>query len=94
MRRGKDLTVIGRCSLLKYAGLAPLMSTVPRLARAAGELAAEKPDYPLRIRTGQVELAPEHIVSTTLADKPGLTHFHCHQQLHMDFGFMALFKYG
>jgi len=27
------------------------------------------------------------------ADNPGLTLFHCHQQLHMDFGFMALFKY-
>ena len=23
-----------------------------------------------------------------------LTLFHCHQQLHMDFGFMALFNYG
>ena len=29
-----------------------------------------------------------------IADNPGLTLFHCHQQLHMDFGFMALFKYG
>jgi FtsP/CotA-like multicopper oxidase with cupredoxin domain len=28
-----------------------------------------------------------------LADNPGLTLFHCHQQLHMDFGFMALFDY-
>jgi FtsP/CotA-like multicopper oxidase with cupredoxin domain len=28
-----------------------------------------------------------------VADNPGLTLFHCHQQLHMDFGFMALFKY-
>lgn len=27
------------------------------------------------------------------ADNPGLTLFHCHQQLHMDFGFMALFGY-
>jgi FtsP/CotA-like multicopper oxidase with cupredoxin domain len=27
------------------------------------------------------------------ADSPGLTLFHCHQQLHMDFGFMALFDY-
>jgi FtsP/CotA-like multicopper oxidase with cupredoxin domain len=25
------------------------------------------------------------------ADNPGLTLFHCHQQLHMDFGFMVLF---
>ena len=27
------------------------------------------------------------------ADNPGLTLFHCHQQLHMAFGFMALFDY-
>lgn len=27
------------------------------------------------------------------ANNPGLTLFHCHQQLHMDFGFMALFEY-
>jgi FtsP/CotA-like multicopper oxidase with cupredoxin domain len=25
-----------------------------------------------------------------VADNPGRTLFHCHQQLHMDFGFMAL----
>jgi FtsP/CotA-like multicopper oxidase with cupredoxin domain len=29
-----------------------------------------------------------------VADNPGLTLFHCHQQLHMDFGLMALFDYG
>ncbi len=29
-----------------------------------------------------------------VADNPGLTLFHCHQQLHMDFGFMALFNYA
>ena len=28
------------------------------------------------------------------ADNPGPTLFHCHQQLHMDFGFMALFDYA
>ncbi len=28
------------------------------------------------------------------ADNPGLTLFHCHQQLHMDFGFMTLFGYS
>jgi FtsP/CotA-like multicopper oxidase with cupredoxin domain len=27
------------------------------------------------------------------ADNPGLTLFHCHQQVHMDFGFMTLFDY-
>jgi FtsP/CotA-like multicopper oxidase with cupredoxin domain len=29
-----------------------------------------------------------------VADNPGLTLFHCHQQLHMDYGFMALFRYA
>ena len=28
-----------------------------------------------------------------VADNPGLTLFHCHQQLHMDYGFMSLFEY-
>jgi FtsP/CotA-like multicopper oxidase with cupredoxin domain len=28
-----------------------------------------------------------------IANNPGLTLFHCHMQLHMDFGFMALFDY-
>jgi FtsP/CotA-like multicopper oxidase with cupredoxin domain len=29
-----------------------------------------------------------------VADNPGLTLFHCHAQLHMDFGFMNLIKYS
>ena len=29
-----------------------------------------------------------------VANNPGLTLFHCHQQLHMDFGFMSLFDYA
>jgi FtsP/CotA-like multicopper oxidase with cupredoxin domain len=29
-----------------------------------------------------------------VADNPGPTLLHCHQQLHMDFGFMALLRYG
>jgi len=29
-----------------------------------------------------------------VADNPGNTLFHCHQQLHMDFGFMSLFEYA
>ncbi|HUE13892.1 MAG TPA: multicopper oxidase domain-containing protein [Planctomycetaceae bacterium] len=58
--------MIDRRSLLKYAGLGSLMGAVPRLARAAGEAVAEKADYTLRIGTGLVELAPDHIVSTTL----------------------------
>ena len=28
-----------------------------------------------------------------VANNPGLTLFHCHRQLHMDFGFMTLFEY-
>jgi hypothetical protein len=28
-----------------------------------------------------------------VVDNPGLTLWHCHQQLHMDFGFMTLFDY-
>jgi FtsP/CotA-like multicopper oxidase with cupredoxin domain len=37
---------------------------------------------------GYQELSVEFV-----ANDPGLTLFHCHQQLHMDFGFMALFDY-
>ena len=58
--------MIDRRSLLKYAGLVPLMGAVPRLARAADEVTSAKADYTLRIGTGLVELAPDHIVSTTL----------------------------
>jgi FtsP/CotA-like multicopper oxidase with cupredoxin domain len=29
-----------------------------------------------------------------VADNPGPTLFHCHQQLHMDFGFTTLFNYA
>jgi len=57
--------MIDRRSLLKYAGLVPFILTEPRLASAADE-ATEKAGYTLRIATGLVELAPEHIVSTTL----------------------------
>jgi FtsP/CotA-like multicopper oxidase with cupredoxin domain len=58
--------MIDRRSFLKYAGLVPLISAAPRLAFAAAESTAEKADYTLRIGTGLVELAPDHIVSTTL----------------------------
>jgi len=34
------------------------------------------------------------VVVDLIADKPGLTLFHCHNQLHMDFGFKALFRYS
>jgi FtsP/CotA-like multicopper oxidase with cupredoxin domain len=62
--------MIDRRSFLGYAGLLPLLGAVPRLAGAIGAGAAqavhEKADYTLRISTGLVELAPDHIVSTTL----------------------------
>ncbi|HJU19219.1 MAG TPA: multicopper oxidase domain-containing protein [Stellaceae bacterium] len=57
---------IDRRSLLKLAGLAPLLATAPDLAWANSESSNEKADYKLRIGTGLVELAPHHIVSTTL----------------------------
>jgi hypothetical protein len=44
------------------------------------------------IPPGQVE-----VPRCALRDEPNdtrLTPFHCHQQLHMDFGFMALFQYA
>jgi FtsP/CotA-like multicopper oxidase with cupredoxin domain len=62
--------VIDRRELLKCAGLIPLAGALPgcnresRQARARGPV--EKADYPLHIGTGLVELAPDHIVSTTL----------------------------
>jgi Multicopper oxidase len=64
--RRTKLVMIDRRSLLKYAGLVPLTSIAPRLARAAYQATAEKADYTLRIGTDLVELAPDHIVSTTL----------------------------
>ena len=56
---------IDRRSMLKYAGLVPLIGAETNLA-AAAQTAAGKPDYAIRIATGLAELAPEHIVSTTL----------------------------
>lgn len=60
-----------RRSLLIGAGSTALLGAMP-LARAQ-QAAPEKADYTLKIATGLVELAPEHIVSTTLynAQFPG-----------------------
>jgi FtsP/CotA-like multicopper oxidase with cupredoxin domain len=58
--------MIDRRSLLKLAGLAPVIGTVPGRAWAADQAATEKPDYSLRIAAGRVELAPGRVVSTTL----------------------------
>jgi FtsP/CotA-like multicopper oxidase with cupredoxin domain len=66
---------IDRRSLLKRAAAAPLAAVTsslapnpaPSLAQAADNPPdQEKADYTIRIATGLVELAPEHIVSTTL----------------------------
>jgi FtsP/CotA-like multicopper oxidase with cupredoxin domain len=58
--------MLDRRSLLKCAALVPILGAMPRLARAASDVATEKADYTLRIGTGLVELAPDHIVSTAL----------------------------
>jgi FtsP/CotA-like multicopper oxidase with cupredoxin domain len=57
---------INRRSLLTLAGFAPLMSVAPRLAWAADPSVEDRADYTLRIANGLAELAPDHIVSTTL----------------------------
>jgi FtsP/CotA-like multicopper oxidase with cupredoxin domain len=57
---------IDRRSLLASGALLPLIGLQTRLAHAAEQAAPETADYTLRIATGLVELAPEHIVSTTL----------------------------
>jgi FtsP/CotA-like multicopper oxidase with cupredoxin domain len=41
-----------------------------------------------------VVIGPNSQVEATLAaNNPGLTLFHCHQQMHMDYGFMCLMEY-
>lgn len=57
---------ITRRSLIKFAALAPSMATRLPVAQAVEQGTPEKADYTLRIATGLIELAPEHIVSTTL----------------------------
>jgi FtsP/CotA-like multicopper oxidase with cupredoxin domain len=58
--------IIDRRSLLRSAGLVPLVGLAPGIARAADSAPTDKADYSVRIATGLVELAPDHIVSTTL----------------------------
>ncbi|MDB6008195.1 MAG: multicopper oxidase, type 2 [Gammaproteobacteria bacterium] len=57
---------IDRRSLLKYTALAPLASAFAPLARGADPMTTETADYTLRIARGNIELAPGHLVSTTL----------------------------
>ena len=58
--------LLQRRSVLTQAALLPFAGAVPGIARAADEAVGAKADYTLRIATGLVELAPDHIVSTTL----------------------------
>jgi FtsP/CotA-like multicopper oxidase with cupredoxin domain len=58
--------MIERRSLLRNASLLPLIGAVPHVVRAADDVPATKADYTLSIATGLVELAPDHIVATTL----------------------------
>jgi FtsP/CotA-like multicopper oxidase with cupredoxin domain len=76
-----------RRTLLIAAGAASLLGVMPRGLWAAGQAAAEKADYTLRIATGLAELAPDHIVSTTLYNGqfPGpLLHFKEGQRVTLD----------
>jgi FtsP/CotA-like multicopper oxidase with cupredoxin domain len=60
---GNNAMTIDRRSILRLAALA---TAAPTGVWAADEPARDKPDVTLRIATGLVELAPDHIVSTTL----------------------------
>ena len=58
--------LIDRRALLKLTALSPLAATLPRWAQSADPAEVPKADYTLRIGAGLAELAPDHIVSTTL----------------------------
>ncbi len=73
-------------------------AALPRLGGASA-------DHTIRTGTGPIEAAPDKTISATTyngrfrevevgyaANQPGLSSFHCHQQLHRDFGFMALLE--
>ena len=78
--------LIARRTLLRNAAAAALTGGSGHLARADDQ-AAEKADYTLRIASGLVELAPDHIVSTVLYNGqfPGpLLHFKEGQRVVID----------
>jgi len=60
---------IDRRSLLACGSLLPLVGLNSHLARATEQVATEQSAYTLRIATGLAELAPGHIVSTTLYNR-------------------------
>ena len=58
-----------RRTFLKVGGLSAPAASAPACTRPSNQRAAQpesKPDYIIRIATGLVDLAPGHIVSTTL----------------------------
>jgi FtsP/CotA-like multicopper oxidase with cupredoxin domain len=57
---------LDRRSLLASGALLPLIGPGTRLSQAAEQAVPDKADYTLRIANGLAELAPEHIISTTL----------------------------
>jgi FtsP/CotA-like multicopper oxidase with cupredoxin domain len=65
-QRRTDAVNNDRRSLLKCAGLVSFIGAAPRLAWAIDAVTNERADHTLHIGTGLVELAPKHIVSTTL----------------------------
>jgi len=58
--------LLDRRALLQGAASASLAGVSTRFAQAQAFPDAEKADYTLRVANGLVELAPDHIVSTTL----------------------------
>jgi FtsP/CotA-like multicopper oxidase with cupredoxin domain len=47
------------------------------------------------LRKDVINVMPlETVAVDFMADNPGDTLLHCHQQLHMDYGFMTIIKYG
>jgi hypothetical protein len=57
---------VHRRGFLKAAGAGCAIAAAPRALWPAVAQSRAPADYTLRIATGLVELAPEHIVSTTL----------------------------
>jgi FtsP/CotA-like multicopper oxidase with cupredoxin domain len=45
-----------------------------------------------RVSFFPVMLGGDQTTEIDFADQRGLTLFHCHQQIHMDFGFMGLYE--
>jgi len=64
-----------------------IVGRVPRLACAAAGTAGI-------LKDGLMLGGFQKVQFDFIADNPGPARFHCHQQPHMDFGFMALFKYA